>query len=104
AAAIKQHTLDHLDFYLEQFIDRAQAVGATVHFARDARQANDIVVAIARREGCRLCVKSKSMVTEETHLLPALEAAGVTTLETDLAEFILQIDGDAPSHIVTAMI
>ncbi len=104
AAAIKQHTLDHLDFYLEQFIDRATAAGVQVHFARDARQANDIVVAIAQRENCRLCVKAKSMVTEETHLVPALEAVGCETVETDLAEFILQIDGDAPSHIVTAMI
>lgn len=104
AAAIKQHTLDHLDHYLEQFIDRATANGVQVHFARDAKQANGIVVAIAKRENARLCVKAKSMVTEETHLVPALQAAGCETIETDLAEFILQIDDDAPSHIVTAMI
>jgi L-lactate dehydrogenase complex protein LldF len=104
AASIKQHTLDHLDHYLEQFIERAESAGVQVHFARDAKQANEIVVAIARREDCRLCVKAKSMVTEETHLVPALEAVGCETIETDLAEFILQIDNDAPSHIVTAMI
>ncbi|MEX2545592.1 MAG: lactate utilization protein B, partial [Phycisphaeraceae bacterium] len=61
-------------------------------------------VAIAEANHCRLCVKSKSMVTEETHLLPALEAVGCETIETDLGEFILQLDGDAPSHIVTPMI
>ncbi len=104
AGAIRQHTLDRLDHYLEMFIDRAEAAGATVHLARDGAQANAIALAIARAHGCRLCVKSKSMVTEETHLVPALEAAGVETIETDLGEFILQLDGDAPSHIVTPMI
>ncbi len=104
AGEIKQHTLDHLDTYLEQFTDRATEAGAHVHFATDATEANDLVVGIARREGCRTCVKSKSMVTEETHLVPELERAGVRTLETDLGEYILQLDHDAPSHIVTPMI
>ena len=104
AGRIKQHTLDHLDYYLEQFIDRATAAGAQVHFAKDAREANDIALDIARREKLTACVKSKSMVTEETHLLPELEAIGIETFETDLGEFILQIDDDAPSHIVTPMI
>ncbi|MEX1016084.1 MAG: LutB/LldF family L-lactate oxidation iron-sulfur protein [Phycisphaeraceae bacterium] len=104
AGEIKQHTLDHLDYYLEQFIDNATAAGVQVHFARDGEQANAIAVAIAEANKCRLCVKSKSMVTEETHLLPALEAVGCETVETDLGEFILQLDHDAPSHIVTPMI
>ncbi len=104
AGRIKQHTLDHLDEYLEAFIDRATAAGVTVHFARDATQANAICVGIARSRGCRRCVKSKSMVTEETRLVPALEAAGIETVETDLGEFIVQLDGDAPSHIVAPMI
>lgn len=104
AGSIKQHTLDHLDHYLEQFVKNAEAAGAHVHFAKDARQANDICLALAKRYGCKRCVKAKSMVTEETHLLPELEAAGVETVETDLGEFILQIDDDAPSHIVTPMI
>ncbi|MFA7237559.1 MAG: LutB/LldF family L-lactate oxidation iron-sulfur protein [Phycisphaeraceae bacterium] len=104
AGQIKQHTLDHLDHYLEQFIDRAEANGVRVHFAADAREANAICVEIAQHEKCTACVKSKSMVTEETHLLPALEAVGIETLETDLGEFILQIDHDVPSHIVTPMI
>jgi L-lactate dehydrogenase complex protein LldF len=104
AGRIKQHTLDHLDHYLERFVERAEAAGARVHFAGDAKQANAVAVSIANEVGARLCVKSKSMVTEETRLLPALEAAGCTTVETDLGEFILQLDGDAPSHIVTPMI
>ncbi len=101
---IKQHTLEHLDHYLDRFIDNAEAAGATVHYAADSAEANAICLDIARREKLTACVKSKSMVTEETHLLPALEEIGIETLETDLGEFILQIDHDAPSHIVTPMI
>jgi L-lactate dehydrogenase complex protein LldF len=104
AGQIKQHTLDHLDYYLEQFVDAATAAGAQVHFATDAAQANAICIDIARRNDCKLCVKSKSMVTEETHLVPALEKIGCETIETDLGEFIIQLDHDAPSHIVTPMI
>lgn len=104
AGQIKQHALDHLDYYLDMFTNRAMEVGAQVHFAETGEQANAICIDIARRNGCKLCVKSKSMVTEETHLLPALEAIGVETIETDLGEFILQLDHDAPSHIVTPMI
>jgi len=104
AGDIKQHTLDHLDYYLEQFIDNATAAGTQVHFATDAEEANRICLDIAEREKLTACVKSKSMVTEETHLVPELEKRGVEALETDLGEFILQIDNDAPSHIVTPMI
>jgi L-lactate dehydrogenase complex protein LldF len=104
AGRIKQHTLDHLDYYLQQFIDQAQQTGAHVHLAKDGEQANAIAVAIARQQNARTCVKSKSMVTEETHLVPALEKIGCETIETDLGEFILQLDHDAPSHIVTPMI
>jgi L-lactate dehydrogenase complex protein LldF len=104
AGSIKQHTLDHLDWYLERFIDRAQAAGVQVHFALDAQQANAICIQIAQQNACRLCVKSKSMVTEETDLVPALQAAGIETIETDLGEFIIQLDHDAPSHLVMPMI
>jgi L-lactate dehydrogenase complex protein LldF len=104
AGEIRQHTLDHLDTYLDRFIDRATDAGATVHFAHDADQANAIAIEIARRHETQLCVKSKSMVTEETRLVPALEAQGIRTIETDLGEFIVQLDHDAPSHIVTPMI
>lgn len=104
AGSIKQHALDHLDHYLERFIANAEAAGAHVHVALDGEQANAICLDIANRHGSRLCVKSKSMVTEETRLVPALEAAGIETIETDLGEFIVQLDDDAPSHIVTPII
>ncbi len=104
AGSIKQHTLDHLDYYLEQFIGNATAAGAQVHFAATAADANAICCAIAKQHGSKLCVKSKSMVTEEIQLLPELEGLGVEVVETDLGEFIVQIDDDAPSHIVQPII
>lgn len=104
AGEVKQHTLDHLDTYLDQFITNSEKAGCRVHFAPGADDANAICLEIARVHGVTRCVKSKSMVTEETHLLPALERAGIETIETDLGEFIIQLDGDAPSHIVTPMI
>ncbi|MCG3127676.1 MAG: Lactate utilization protein B [Phycisphaerae bacterium] len=104
AADIKQHTLDHLDTYLEQFVARVEARGGRVHFAADRRAANEIIAGIAQRRGAKLCVKSKSMTSEETGLNAALAAAGVQVVETDLGEFIVQIDHDHPSHIVTPII
>lgn len=100
----KQYALDHLDELLERFIANAEASGAHIHAAATGREACAIALDIARAHHATSCVKSKSMVTEEIGLLPAFEAAGIKTLETDLGEFILQIDGDAPSHIVTPMI
>ena len=104
AGSIKQQTLDHLDTHINRYIDNAQKHGVHVHFAKDAAQANAICLEIAQSRHCHVCVKSKSMVTEETGLVPALQAAGIETVETDLGEFILQLDDDAPSHIVTPMI
>jgi L-lactate dehydrogenase complex protein LldF len=104
AAAIRQHALDHLDAYVEQFAAGASAAGMRVHFARDAAEARAICLEIAGAAGCRLCVKSKSMVTEEIGLVGAFEEAGIETVETDLGEFIVQLDRDAPSHIVAPMI
>ena len=104
AGSIKQHTLDHLDYYLDRFTERAADAGTQVHFAASADEANSICLAIARHHECKLCVKSKSMVTEETRLVPALEEIGVETIESDLGEFIIQLDHDAPSHIVQPMI
>lgn len=104
AARIKQHTLDHLDRYLEQFVANVERLGGVVHFAETGADANAIICRIARDNGSRLCVKAKSMTTEETHLNAALEKIGVQTVETDLGEFIVQIDHDRPSHIVTPII
>lgn len=100
----KQYALDHLDELLERFIANAERSGAKVHAAATAADACAIALEIARAHAAKSCVKSKSMVTEEIGLLDAFTRAGIETLETDLGEFILQIDGDAPSHIVTPMI
>src|SRR5436305_13790767 len=74
--------------------------GGHVHWAETAEDARRIVVAIARESGCRKAVKSKSMTSEEVHLNPALEAAGVEVTETDFGEFIIQLAGERPSHLV----
>jgi L-lactate dehydrogenase complex protein LldF len=104
AARIKQHTLENLPRYLEQFTAACRRSGTRVHRAVDAKAACEIICQIARRSGSKLAVKSKSMATEEIQLNDALEAAGVPTVETDLGEFIVQIDHDRPSHIVTPII
>src|SRR5262245_46108846 len=100
AKRIKEHTLAHLDRYLERLEASVVRAGGTVHWAADADEARRIVVGIARKTGCRTAVKSKSMTTEEVHLNPALEAAGVEVVETDFGEFIIQVAGERPSHLV----
>jgi L-lactate dehydrogenase complex protein LldF len=104
AGSIKQHAIDHLDRYLEEAEARLHANGAHVHWASDGEEANRIVLKILQRRGARRVVKSKSMVSEETELNPFLQANGVESVETDLGEFIVQIDGDHPSHIVKPII
>ncbi len=104
AGAIKQHTLDHLDTYLEQAESSLRENGAAVHWASDAESANQIILGIMQRNDCRRMVKSKSMVSEETELVPFLEKNGMEAVETDLGEYIVQIDHDHPSHIVTPII
>ena len=109
AAAIKQHTLAHLDHYLLQFEQRCTGAGGTVHWARDADEANRIAVELigsfTAREGYDPAVpaeviKVKTMTSDEVQLNPALERAGIHPLETDLADMIVQMGRDAPSHIV----
>src|SRR5438876_9580759 len=104
ARAIKDETLLHLDQYLEEFAANAEKVGAQIHWARDADEANGIVCRLAGERGARLVVKSKSMVTEEIHLNAALQAVGVAALETDLGEYIIQLAGETPSHIIAPAI
>ncbi len=99
ARAIKRHVLDTLPALLEQFETHVVAHGMQVHWARDAEEANRIVIDIARAAGARIAVKSKSMVTEETGLGHALAAAGIDPVETDLGEYIVQLAGEIPSHI-----
>jgi L-lactate dehydrogenase complex protein LldF len=104
AGDIKQHTLDNLDYYLEQLTASVEAKGGRVHFASDAQDAQRIIADIAEQAGCRLCVKSKSMASEEIELTPALEKMGLEVVETDLGEFIIQISHDRPSHIVAPVV
>jgi L-lactate dehydrogenase complex protein LldF len=99
ATHIKDHTLDHLDRHLEALIASFERLGIVVHLTSTAEEANRAVIEIARERGCRNLVKSKSMLTEELHLNEALERAGLDVLETDLGEYLLQLDHDRPSHI-----
>jgi L-lactate dehydrogenase complex protein LldF len=97
---IKEHTLKHLDFYLELFEANCTKAGGVVHWARDASDAREIVTNLVRESGSDEVIKIKSMTTEEIGLNKALEAAGITAYETDLAELIIQLGHDLPSHIV----
>ena len=104
ARAIKEATLQRLDHWLEMLIDNVERRGGHVHYATGADEARRIVLDIARRTGARMAVKSKSMATEEIHLNDALEAAGVTPVETDLGEYIIQLAHERPSHIIAPAI
>jgi L-lactate dehydrogenase complex protein LldF len=98
--ALRAHTMTHLDFYLEQFERNCTAAGGTVHWARDAEEARQIAVSLVQSTGSAEVIKIKSMTTEEIHLNDALTAAGIHAFETDLAELIIQLGHDQPSHIV----
>ena len=100
AAAIRDHTLANLDAYLLEFENNAVRRGALVHWAETADEANRIVVDIARQNNVRKVAKSKSMVTEEIGLNDEFARAGIQVIETDLGEYILQLAGEPPSHIV----
>lgn len=104
AGLVKQHTLEYLDEYLPQAEAALKANGAHVHFAENGDSANEIILKIMQENNCKKMVKSKSMVSEEIHLGPFLEKNGMECLETDLGEFIIQIDHDHPSHIVKPII
>ena len=103
-AAIKDDVLTHLDTYLEQLEESLTRAGATVHWARDAEEANRIVVSLVRATGSDEVVKVKSMATQEIELNEALAAAGIDAWETDLAELIVQLGHDRPSHILVPAI
>ncbi|MGZ3113943.1 LutB/LldF family L-lactate oxidation iron-sulfur protein [Streptomyces sp. H62] len=101
---IKDHTLRHLDRYLVQVEEAVTAAGGTVHWAADAAEANAIVTRLVEETGEKEVVKVKSMATQETGLNEALEAAGIRAYETDLAELIVQLGRDRPSHILVPAI
>jgi L-lactate dehydrogenase complex protein LldF len=101
---IKADVLAHLDEYLVRFEQAIVAAGGRVHWARDAAEANAIVVDVARAHGVDEVVKMKSLTTDEIRLNHALAAEGIHALETDFAELILQLDGDWSSHILVPAI
>lgn len=103
-AEAKDRALAHLDTYLVELEQRLTRAGATVHWARDAAEANAVVVAVTRAAGADEVVKVKSMATAEIGLNEALEAAGIRAWETDLAELIVQLGDDLPSHILVPAI
>jgi L-lactate dehydrogenase complex protein LldF len=104
ARAIKEATLQELDRHLETLIANVERLGGYVHYAATPAEARSIIVDIGRRTGARMAVKSKSMATEEIHLNDALEAAGITPVETDLGEYIIQLAHERPSHIIAPAI
>ena len=97
---IRRHTMEHLDFYLEEFEANCTRAGGVVHWARSAEEARQIIVGLVKASGSDEVIKIKSMTTEEIQLNTALEAAGIHPYETDLAELIIQLGQDQPSHIV----
>jgi L-lactate dehydrogenase complex protein LldF len=100
ARDLKDHTLDHLDLYIEAYEARVRAAGGEVHFAETAADARRIILDICRRAGARTVTKGKSMISEEIGLNAHLEAHGITAVETDLGEYIIQLRGETPSHII----
>ena len=97
---VRLETLAHLDRYVDEFATSVERAGGHVFFAADAEEARRHVAGLARERGVKLVVKSKSMVTEEIGLNPALEAEGVEVVETDLGEFIVQMARERPFHIL----
>ena len=104
AGAIKDHTLHHLDEYLEKAEKALTDRGVHVHFASTDEDARQAILKILKDHGVKQLTKSKSMAAEEIHLNPFLIENGVECLESDLGEFIIQLDGDEPSHIVKPII
>jgi len=104
AGDIKQHTLDYLDYYLVQLKASVELRGGHVHFAKTADDATQLILKIASDANVKSIIKSKSMVSEEIELAHSFEKAGFDVVETDLGEFIVQIDHDKPSHLVTPII
>jgi len=101
---MKEYTLRNWPTLLEQLESNLLANGVQVHWARDAAEANAIILEIARRANVKKVVKGKSMATEEIHLNQTLEKAGIPAIESDLGEYIIQLNDEPPSHIVAPVI
>jgi L-lactate dehydrogenase complex protein LldF len=101
---IRDHNISHLDEYLERLAETWEAAGGKIFFAADDAEARDYVLRVAREKNAKAAVKSKSMVTEEIGLNEALEEAGVRPIETDIGQYIVQVAGEPPSHILAPSI
>ncbi len=104
ARAVRLHSLEHLDRLLARFADQLETAGGRVHWAADAIEAREITARILAEANARLVVKSKSMVSEEIEINQHLESLGFDVVETDLGEFIAQLAGDTPSHIIAPVL
>ncbi len=101
---IRDHTLAHLDLYLEAFAAKAEAAGARVHWAQTGAEARTLIATLCRERGARLVAKGKSMISEEIALNRHLEEQGIAVVESDLGEYLVQIRGETPSHIIAPAI
>lgn len=97
---IRTHTLENIDYYLHQLSDQVAQRGGNVFFAETAEEANNYINDVIKKKNAKKVIKSKSMVSEELGLNDVLQKAGTEVVETDLGEWILQLDEDVPSHIV----
>jgi L-lactate dehydrogenase complex protein LldF len=104
AREIKKETIENLDKYLLMLEERVKRAGGKVHWAKDAEEASRIIVKIARERNVKSVVKSKSMATEEIELNDKLQDARIKVVETDLGEYIIQLAGEHPSHIIAPAI
>src|SRR5262249_22497579 len=100
ANALKKHTIENLDYYLEEFERNVEAHGGKVVYCKDGTEVSDFVLGLAKERNAHLIVKSKSMTTDEVDLNERLEHHGLESVETDLAEYILQLAHERPYHIV----
>ncbi|HMN51268.1 MAG TPA: LutB/LldF family L-lactate oxidation iron-sulfur protein [Xanthobacteraceae bacterium] len=100
ARDLKDHILAHLDLYLEEYEKNVIASGGHVHWAANAEEANDIILGICKRLDAKTVAKGKSMISEETGLNACLEQNGIRPVETDLGEYIIQLRGETPSHLI----
>lgn len=100
ARDIKDHTLEHLDLYLEAYEEKVTESGGHVHWAQTAQDARNIVLDICQKAGAKTVTKGKSMISEEIAINAHLEENGITPIETDLGEYIIQLRDEAPSHII----
>ena len=100
AREIKNHTLAHLDLYIEEYEKKLAEAGGKLHFARDAAEARAHILEICKAANAKIVTKGKSMIAEEIGINAHLEANGMTPVETDLGEYIIQLRGEIPSHII----